>query len=46
MRLRVARSAFEILPETVGQFGTVIVEDSPGGALNFFNQSVQVIARA
>ena len=41
-----AASVFDVLPEGVGQLGAVFVEDAARGALYFFHQAMEVIARA
>ena len=39
-------SAFDVVPEGIGEIGAKLVGHAAGGALNFFHQALQVIARA
>jgi hypothetical protein len=37
---------FEVFPEAVGELGAVFVGHAAGGALDLFNEAVEVVARA
>src|ERR1039458_4693278 len=39
-------SVFDIFPERVGEFCTVLVEDAAGGAFDLFNEAVKIVAGA
>ena len=40
------RSAFEVFPEAVGEFGAQFVGHAAGGSFNFFDELVEVAAGA
>ena len=41
-----AVSAFDVVPKGIGKIGAKLVGHAAGGALNFFHQALEVIARA
>ena len=41
-----SRSALDVLPEGVGEFGAEFIEHATGGALDLFDKSMEIVAGA